>query len=322
MSTRKLSEHGTLLESADGKGKFRVRIITEGRGSSGTYSRKLLEEYKDVFAGRPMFMNHPKDPSRPEMRDVRDIAGRVAPMVEFMVDDDGIAGLYAEVSVDKRYADFVAEYQDIIGVSIFASGEGRQEGDEYIVESFDRLDSYVSVDYVIAAGRGGRVERMLESYRQIENSVGQLTVDDVVTAIVEDEKMENQMDEQKIVALFEALTAKVDALDVKVSGIVTLSEQAASDVAANVNAFDVAEELTTAVAEAKLPESGRKRVIESVKAGVAVADAVAAEKAYVAEIVKQVTEAVQVDVVAAGQGRIVESTSGAYSFNDFVKVGA
>jgi hypothetical protein len=322
MSTRKLSEHGALLESVDGKGKFRVRIITEGRGSSGTYSRELLEEYKDVFAGRPMFMNHPKDPSRPEMRDVRDIAGRVAPMVEFMVDDDGVAGLYAEVSVDKRYADFVAEYQDIIGVSIFASGEGRQENGEYIVESFDMSDSYTSVDYVVAAGRGGRVERMLESYRQIENSVGQLTVDDVVTAIVEDEKMENQMDEQKIVALFEALTAKVDALDVKVSGIVTLSEQAAADVAANVDAFDVAEELTTAVAEAKLPESGRKRVIESVKAGVAVADAVAAEKAYVAEIVKQVSEAVKVDVVAAGQGRIVESTSGAYSFNDFVKVGA
>ena len=322
MTTRKLLEHGALLESANGKGKFRVRIITEGKGSSGTYSRELLEEYKDVFAGRPMFLNHPKDPSKPHERDVRDLAGRVSPTVEYAV-NEGVAGLFAEVSVDTRWAEFIEEYKDVIGVSIFASGEGREEGNEYIVESFDDSDLYTSVDWVIAAGRGGRVERMLESYRDIESSVGEPADNGMATANAEAQQMENQMDEQKIVALFEALTAKVDALDVKVTGIVTLSEQSAAKVAENVDAFDVAEELTTAVAEAKLPESGRKRVIESVKSGVAVADAVASEKAYVAEITKSLVEAAKGETHTDVQGRIVESQNGKpFSFNDHIGMGA
>ncbi|UXO93822.1 prohead protease [Pseudanabaena phage Pan2] len=318
MSAIKIQEHGKLVESNKGDGRFRVRIITEGKGSSGVYTRDLLENYKDVFAGRPMFMNHPKDPNQPWERDVRDIAGRIAPQVEYAV-EDGVAALYADVTVDKRWAEFVAEYQDVIGVSIYASGEGREENGQYIVESFDESDPYTSVDWVVAAGRGGRVERMLESYRQIETSVGDPAADGGATAISEDEKMGNHMDELKalIEALAESVNEKFVALEAKVDSVVTLSEQAVSDAAEKADAFEVVEELTTAVAEAKLPEEGRKRVLEAVKAGKAIAESVAAEKAYVESIRKSLTEA-QAEVEAPA-GRVVEGAAGAFSLTDLAK---
>lgn len=317
MSAIKIQEHGKLVESSNGNGRFRVRIITEGKGSSGVYSRELLENYKDVFAGRPMFMNHPKDPNQPWERDVRDIAGRIAPQVEYAV-EDGVAALYADVTVDKRWAEFVAEYQDVIGVSIYASGEGREENGQYIVESFDESDPYTSVDWVVAAGRGGRVERMLESYRQIETSTGDPVVDGEATAVPEVEKMGNHMDEKILVAV-EALSAKVEALDAKVTSVVALSEQAATEATEKADAFEVVEELTAAVAEASLPEQGRKRVIEAVKAGVSIAEAVATEKAYVESIRKAVSESVEAPPTAPA-GRVLEA-AGAGDFDfDFKKV--
>lgn len=317
MSAIKIQEHGKLVESSNGNGRFRVRIITEGKGSSGVYSRELLEKYKDVFADRPMFMNHPKDPNQPWERDVRDIAGRTGSVVEYAV-VDGLAALYTDVKVDRRWSDFVSEYADLIGVSIYASGEGREENGEYIVESFasPEVDPYTSVDWVVAAGRGGRVERMLESYRQIETSTGNPVVDGEATAVPEVEKMGNHMDE-KILALVEALSAKVDALDAKVTSVVALSEQAATEATEKADAFEVIEELTAAVAEASLPEQGRKRVIEAVKAGVSIAEAVATEKAYVESIRKSLTEA-QAEVEAPA-GRVVEGAAGAFSLTDLAK---
>lgn len=317
MSAIKIQEHGKLIESDKTNGRFRIRIITEGKGSRGVYSRELLEKYKDVFADRPMFMNHPKDPDQPWERDVRDIAGRTGSVVEYAV-VDGLAALYTDVKVDPRWSDFISEYADLIGVSIYASSEGREENGEYIVESFvsPEVDPYTSVDWVVAAGRGGRVERMLESYRQIETSTGNPVVDGEATAVPEVEKMGNHMDE-KILALVEALSAKVDALDAKVTSVVALSEQAATEVTEKADAFEVIEELTAAVAEASLPEQGRKRVIEAVKAGVSIAEAVATEKAYVESIRKAVTEA-QAEVEAPA-GRIVEGAAGAFSLADLAK---
>lgn len=318
MATKKLAEHGRLVESSK-PGAFLVRVITEGKGSSGVYSRELLENYKDVFADRPMFMNHPADPDRPWERDIRDIAGRTGKTVEFRV-EDGIGALYTEVKVDDRWADFVREYADLIGVSIYISGQGREENGEYIVESFNGpdVDPYSSIDWVVAAGRGGRVERMLENYRQIEASVGSPTGDGAATASTEDKKMGNHMDE-KILALVEALGAKVDALDAKVTSIVTLSEQAATEAAEKADAFEVVQELTTAVAEAKLPEEGRNRVIESVKAGKSIAEAVAGEKAYVESIRKSLTEASAPAEKPAG--RVVEAGTPAGDFDwDYKKV--
>jgi hypothetical protein len=318
MSARKLVEQGTLVKAKGQDGVFPIRIITEGKGSSGTYSRELLEQYGSVFANRAMHMNHPKDPSQPWERDVLGIAARTGE-VRVGEDEQGRVALYTEAKVRKEYREFVEEFGDLIGVSIFASGEGREENGEYIVESFDGEDPYTSVDFVVAAGRGGRVEKMMESYRAIETSAGKPADDDAATASVENKEKEQKMDELK--ALIEALTKSVNdkfvALEAKVDSVVTLSEQATQAAADKTDAFQVADEVSKAVAEAKLPEEGRKRVIESVKAGNPVAEAVAAEVAYV----KAITESVAAIVAEAGvQGRIVESAGAAgFSFADLGK---
>lgn len=321
MIKRKLSEHGALVEAKGRDGVFPIRIITEGKGSSGVYSRELLKEYADVFANRAMHLDHPADPERPWERSVAGIAARTG-NVEYR-EVDGVGALFTEAKVRKEYREFVEEFGDLIGVSIYASGTGREEDGEYIVESFDGDDPYTSVDFVVAAGRGGRVEKMMESYRAIETSVGRPADDGVATANAENEKMGNHMDE-KILALVEALATKVDALDAKVSSIVTLSEQAIQDAAEKVDAFEVVEEVVAAVAEAKLPEEGRKRVIESVKAGNAVAEAVAAEKAYVESIRKSLTEGAQKAEGIKPVGRVIESAAGAddFTFDVFEKAGA
>lgn len=319
MATKHLVERGTLESHADNEGVFRIKIITEGKGSSGVYSAELLEQYGEVFANRAMHMNHPRDPERPWERDILGIAARTSE-VEVGTDEEGRRALYTNAKVRKEYRDFVAEYADLIGVSIYASGEGREENGEYIVESFDGSDPYTSVDFVVAAGRGGRVERMLENYRQIEASVGSPTGDGAATASTEDKKMGNHMDELK--ALIETLAKRMDdkftALEAKVDSVVTLSEQAATEATERADAFDVVEELSAAVAEAKLPEEGRKRVIESVKAGKSIAEAVAGEKAYVESIRKSLTEASAPAEKPAG--RVVEAGAAGDFDWDYKKV--
>lgn len=320
MNTRKLTERGALVEAKGRDGIFRIRIITEGKGTSGVYTPELLENYGDVFANRAMHLDHPKDPERPWERPVAGIAARTG-QVEVGVDEQGRKALYTEAKVRKEYREFMEEYGDLIGVSIYASGEGREENGDYIVESFDGSDPYTSVDFVVAAGRGGRVEKMIESYRAIETSVGQPTDNDAATASVENKEKEQKMDELKalIEALAKSVNDKLVTLEAKVDSVVTLSENADQAAADKIDAFQVADEVSKAVAEAKLPEEGRKRVIESVKGGASVADAVASEVAYV----KAITESFKVEKTEESvAGRVVEGAKGAYDIRNFVKVGA
>lgn len=282
MGKRHLHESGTLVESKGSKGVYRIRLITEGKGSSGVYSRELLESYGAAFNNRPMFMNHPKDPNKPWERDVTSIAAKLGE-IEVGTTEDGRTALFSEAKVDARWRQFVEDYSDVIGVSIYIAGEGREEGGEYIVESFDAGDPYSSVDFVVAAGREGRVERMLESYRAIETSSESSGVGSAAPAGTEDNERERiHMEELK--ALLESLAGKVDALTAEVSTIKTLSEQAAEADADKVEAYTVAEEATRAIAEAELPEKAISRVFESIRGGKAVADAIKDEKEYVQDI--------------------------------------
>jgi hypothetical protein len=152
--------------TSKGNGVFEVRLIQSGWGSSGYYSESLLEEFGPATftKNRPMFANHPTGGD--STRDVRDIMGKLTSDAEYR---DG--SLFAEIKVDERYAAFVDEYKDVIGLSIHASGSGSKgeiDGREgLLVEEFNTADPYTSVDFVVAAGAGGKVERMLESAKTI-----------------------------------------------------------------------------------------------------------------------------------------------------------
>lgn len=166
MSTR-LYETGGKPATSLGNGIFEAKIIQSGWGSSGYYSPELLKEYgpSTFRAGRLSFANHPSEPEFANGRDITKIMAKLVTDAEYREED---ASLWVKIKVKPEWIPFVEEYKDSIGMSIFASGEiseGEIEGRTgAIVESFDANDPYTSVDFVVAAGAGGKVGRMLESF--------------------------------------------------------------------------------------------------------------------------------------------------------------
>lgn len=150
-------------DSANADGTWKVRLISEGRGSSGTYSAALLEDYHTAFDNVLSFEVHPE--KGPEHRTFKQIVGRVVGETWIEKDENGHVGIYGNYLPDEDLRPKLERYKDRLGLSIFIEGDGKEGANgEFLVESFNGEDPYRSVDVVIAAGRGGRFE---ESLRKI-----------------------------------------------------------------------------------------------------------------------------------------------------------
>ncbi|MFI7691778.1 hypothetical protein ACIBQ6_22105 [Nonomuraea sp. NPDC049655] len=164
-----LQESTSLTEAAGGqppKGRrFRARIIQgDIQGSSGFYPAEMLKRDAAVFReGLPVFLDHPgatESYDRPE-RSVRDLAGKLASTAVYERD-----GLYADVEVYPHWAPVVEAMAGDIGMSIRASGTVEASKDEAIRGPIvTALTEAASVDFVTAAGAGGKVVALLESAR-------------------------------------------------------------------------------------------------------------------------------------------------------------
>lgn len=211
MSSVRFHESGTLVSTKGRDGVFPVRIITEGKGSTATYKADLLKTYAEAFNNSPSYMNHPLDLTKPWERDVTTIAGKIISEVRYE-EKDGVAGLYADLEVDPRWQDFVERYSDVIGLSVYIEGSSKEENGEVFAESFNGADPYKSVDFVVAAGRGGRVERAMESLRLIESSVGTPNGTSAEASVQEKEKekMTKEIEDAVKAALTEALKPVFD----------------------------------------------------------------------------------------------------------------
>ena len=120
------------------------------------------------------------------------------------------------------------------------------------------------------------------------------------------------MDELK--ALIESLVKeygdRFTALEEKIDSLVKLSESAAAASQETVDAYEVADAVSEAVIAAKLPKQGRSRVLEAVKAGQSIEDAVKAESEYVKAIAESFTAPEKQD---GPQGRVVEGGGDGFS---------
>jgi hypothetical protein len=176
-SSEPIKVRGDIIELVEkavrSDGTARVKLISPGWGSSGYYSKEMLQrDGAKVFPkGTHMYMNHPTEQEnldRPE-RDIRDLAGvqETDAAWEDAASTNTGDGLYANVKVFPTYRQFIDEASSAIGVSIRASGtamEGEAESRHgMIVDSL--LEGY-SVDYVTMAGRGGEVLPLYESARK------------------------------------------------------------------------------------------------------------------------------------------------------------
>lgn len=170
-----------LLEAAVRRdGTMPIKIISPGWGSSGYYSREMLEHAADQFpAGMQMFLNHAtraERAARPE-GDVNKLAATLTENARFLehapagykAKDDG-PGLYAEARIVDSKRKLVEDLAQHVGLSIngeatkirYGEAEGRRGP---IIEGIKKVDS---VDIVTRAGRGGEVMQIMESYNGTE----------------------------------------------------------------------------------------------------------------------------------------------------------
>lgn len=246
-----------------GDGKYRIRIIVPGQGSSGIYTAENLAESAPLFkAGTEMFIDHPTESEeweRPE-RSIRDYAGVF--LEDATVGEDG--ALYTVCKVFSGVNKLIRDKWEHIGVSINAWCD-QPISETGVVPVFAGVRS---VDFVTAPGAGGGIIDLLESNRN-NNATKEGTVD---------KEIESKFDalETKFASLIEALDSKLESLMTPIQE--SDEEKASVDV-------DSAIEAGKKIAESGLPDVAATRVREAVKKGVDVDSALEAERAYLKEAV-------------------------------------
>lgn len=171
-----------------------ITIITPGQGSSGYYPAEALEKAaKDrVFpAGTQMHIDHDGEMSKYE-----NPAGTLTRLASALTEDawwdpnyvdkdTGTKGrLAAEAKVFPRWREDLAEMKDFIGVSINAAAKvkrGEIDGKQTVIVEELLPDVLNRVDYVTVAGRGGKIEAILES--ALTRRIDEATANDTRTAL-------------------------------------------------------------------------------------------------------------------------------------------
>lgn len=271
-----------------GEGKYRIRIIVPGQGSSGIYTAENLAESAPLFkAGTEMFIDHPTETEeweRPE-RSIRDYAGVF--LEDATVGEDG--ALYTVCKVFSGVNELIRDKWEHIGVSINAWCD-RPIAETGVVPVFAGVRS---VDFVTTPGAGGGIVDLLESNRN-DNYVKEGTVD------------ESKFNEFKseVASLIEALSVKLDSAiaSIQEAKVEEPVEEASVDV-------DSAIEAGKKIAESGLPDAAVARVREAVKGGADVDAALEAERAYLKE------------AVAATATPVVEESAGVSLKESYAKIG-
>lgn len=260
----KLHESFSPEASSLGDGKYWIRIIVPGQGSSGIYTAENLAESAPLFkAGTEMFIDHPTESEeweRPE-RSIRDYAGVF--LEDATVGEDG--ALYTVCKVFSSVNEIIKDKWEHIGVSINAWC------DDPISESgiVPPIAGVRSVDFVTTPGAGGAIIDLLESNRN----------DNYVKEAGMDKEIESKFDELKA-SLIEALSSKLEA------AMATIQEAKAEEPTEEASVdVDSVLEAGRKIAESGLPEAAIVRVREAVKAGADVDSALDSERAYLKEAV-------------------------------------
>ena len=158
------------LGKVAGKRKWRARLIGVGTGASAIYTEEALRgSFAEAFpAGTRVNINHQSYQENFE-RNLEQLAGAICSTPVFESD-----GMYADVEFSEKWAPFIEEFHEVIGLSIsgactvatnFADDGTRGEERELPI-----VDKFVytplnTVDVVTAPGANGRFIEALESYR-------------------------------------------------------------------------------------------------------------------------------------------------------------
>lgn len=276
-------------------GTWKVRLISEGKGSSGTYTAELLENHHKALDNLLSFKNHPTGWDGPQERDFTMIAGKVLGETWVERDERGLTAVYANYLPDPSYKDKLERYKDQLGLSIYIEGSGfyRENADgseEFVVDWFNPEDPYASVDVVIAPGARGK---FMESLKKSYDTARKQESENPSSAAGQENEGEG-MDLEKAVADLTKMVTELYEVDKAKQADAAQATADATAVAAAVEAYDASRKL---VDEADLPESVRNDILESAKAGKDVAPLIESAKS------------IKAAVIEAAEGKLVESGS-------------
>ena len=292
MATKALRESGFKLGKVTGGTRWRARIINVGPGSSGFYTEEALKTSGAAAfpAGTKINADHQGFNALME-----NPSGSVTTLIGALVTDPVFAeatdsepaGLDADVEFSQEWAPFVEQFAPILGLSIQGSGYGENmtETGLPIIEGF--IPSPLNtVDLVTVPGAGGRLRELAESYTGpmpafiTENHA---RIGDAETNHGKDDGMTPE----EITKLTEALVAAVAA------SVEKLKESLVPAPVADPVVTDAPEvsEVVEALVAAGLPKSARAKVLEQVKSGAKVDEAITAEKAYITELTEALGKA-------------------------------
>ena len=157
-----ITEAATLTATKTGPGRALITLLTAGQGNSGTYSPEVLETAaRDrVFPrGTQMHIDHYTDQELAE-RPEGSLRNLVGALTEDAWYRDG--ALHAEARIGTQWRDFVDDFGEYIGVSIYAAATITNDG---VVEAL-HPDPFNRADFVTVPGRGGKVAAVLEAARE------------------------------------------------------------------------------------------------------------------------------------------------------------
>lgn len=318
---RGLVEAAKLLgEAAREDGAWKVRLISEGQGSSGFYSRELLEGYHSVLDDVLSFKNHPGEWDGPETRDFTMIVGEIVGETWIEDDERGMASIVGWYLPDPEYRDKIERYKGKLGVSIYAMGEGEfdENTGNFKVTSFE-ADPYNSLDVVIAAGaRGKFLESMRRAYAHRVENASAASAEGKTNKEEELTEMELKDLGEEIASL---TTAFRDFVESQKKSIEAEAESATAEEAAKaaVEAYDAQ---TQAIADADLlptqAESLRKQAREGKDVSAQLEDAKLVAKEAKEQAAKTIQEGDRSDAGRFAEGA---ATSG-YKLSGFGQKGA
>ena len=167
------------LGQVTGKRRWKARLVGVGVGSSAVYTEEALKgSFAAAFpVGTRVNINHQTYDENPE-RNLEQLAGAICTTPEFEND-----GMYAEVEFSEKWAPFVEEFHEVIGLSISGvctvAAEGTDYGNIGFSQDYEKIptvEKFVysplnTVDVVTAPGANGRFIQALESFR------GNMTID-------------------------------------------------------------------------------------------------------------------------------------------------
>lgn len=268
--TAKLRESTTL---GTGGAKRRIRLISEGQGSSGLYEAAVLQ--RDGAAAWPegthIFLDHlteNEDEQRQGSHSIKDLVGVTQTPAEF---ENG--ALFAEAMFFSNFAPLIEEMRPYIDLSIEAGGTIH----EGVIESI-HPSPLNAISIVPRGGRDGKILELVESFKE-SGSIGNVNP---APKVQEDARKDKGMTPEEIAALTEALKTAVTGAFAEIKeSLVPAPAKPADEEKTEADVAAVTEAIVVAFPTS---ETSRKRVYEALKTNPDVDAAIEAEKTLVESV--------------------------------------